>query len=96
MTNQPRPILCFRALRREGDEYVGYVFAETRGKARALAMRTDPGSCWPYQPEDFTDWRLRRWPSTDGRFPSNTAFWGPLDVPEGCGVAPADLWDDGA
>jgi hypothetical protein len=91
---QPRPTLCFKAFRHDGDEYIGYVFAQTEGKARALAMRTDPGSCWPYLPEDFTKWRLRRLPSLDGRFPVNTAFWGPRDVPEGCGVTPADLWND--
>lgn len=91
---QPHPTLCFKAFRRDGDEYIGYVFAKTWGKARALAMRTDPGSCWPYLPEDFTEWRLRRYPSLDGRFTVNTALWEPSDVLEGCGVIPADLWND--
>jgi len=86
--------LCFQARPREGDLYVGYVFAMGRGKGKALAMQTDPGTSPPYLPGDFTSWSLHRRPAMDGRAPAGTAWWSPLDVPEDAGIALADLWTD--
>ena len=81
--------LCFQA-RPRGDEYVGYVFAETRGKARALAGQTDPGIIGP----EFTAWSVCRRPSMDGRALVGAAWWSPEDVPKDAGIAVADLWTD--
>jgi len=84
--------LCYQARPREGDPYVGCVFALSSGKARALAMQTDPGTCPPYLPEDFTAWLVRRRPAMDGRAPAGTAWWSPEDVPEDAGTALVDPW----
>lgn len=85
---------CFKAWPREGDCYVGYIFAETRGKARALAMQTDPGGAPPWLPEQFTVWHLIRMPMHDGKAPCGSAWWGPSDLPPGCAVKPSDLWHE--
>ena len=88
------PSLCFQARPREGEDYVGYVFALTRGKARALAMQSEPASEWPYSPGDFTAWSVRRRPTMDGQAPVGAAWWSPEDVPQDAGIAVADLWTD--
>lgn len=85
---------CFKAWPREGDCYVGYLFATSRGKARALAMQTDPGGSPPWLPEDFTVWHLIRLPHLDGKAPAGSAWWGPSDVPVESGVKPSDLWHE--
>jgi len=85
--------LCFQA-RPVGDEYVGYVFTETRGKAKALAMQSDPGNSPPYLAEDFTQWSVRRWQQLDGRLPVGAALWCPQDVPDGSVIDPVALWTD--
>ena len=84
------PSLCFQARPRDGEDYVGYVFAASRGKARALAGQTDPGIIGP----EFTAWSVRRRPTMDGRAPVGAAWWSPEDVPQDAGVAVADLWTD--
>ena len=84
------PALYFQARPREGEDYVGYMFAETRGKARALAAQTDPGVFVP----EFTAWSVRRRPTMDGQAPVGAAWWSPEDVPQDAGVALADLWSD--
>lgn len=86
---------CFKVWPREGDCYVGYIFAETRGKARALARDTDPGGEPPsWMPEAFTMWNLARFPMHDGKAPCGTAWWGPNDIAPGCKVIPSDLWHE--
>jgi hypothetical protein len=40
--------LCFQTRPREGEDYVGYVFAASRGKARALALLKSPE---PFAPD---------------------------------------------
>jgi hypothetical protein len=83
--------LCYRVCP-IGAEYFGYVFAKTRGKARVLAMQSDPGSSPPYLAEDFTHWLVRRWQQLDGRLPTGAALWCPQDVPDGSTIDPVDLW----
>lgn len=90
------PALCFQARPREGEDYVGYVFALTRGKARYLAAQTDPGFMGNHgvNVTDFAAWSVRRRPTMDGQAPVGAAWWSPEDVPQDAGIAVADLWTD--
>lgn len=84
---------CWQA--RQGDppdHYVGYVFALTRGQARSLAARSDPGASPPLLPEDFLAPALRRRPDLDGRAPGGTAWWSPFDLPPELLPMRSSLW----
>ena len=43
------PAFCFQVRPREGDPYVGYVFALSGGKARSLALLKSPEPLAPDQ-----------------------------------------------
>lgn len=86
---------CWRVSPREGDVYVGYAFAATRGKARSVALATDPGSgALPYLGNDFLTYNVVRCPNLDGKAVDGSAWWHPGDVPPESGINPNDLWYD--
>lgn len=90
----PSPVTrCWVAMPREGDLYVGYVWAATEGKAKTLAYRTDPGHDPGFG--SICDWRLRRRHALDGLQPPGAAWWHMGDVPpELSDSLPFRLWDN--
>ena len=89
-----REVGNLRRLRRRGCQ-VGYVFAATRGKARSVALATDPGSgSLPYSDNDFLTYNVVRCSNLDGKAVNGSAWWYPGDILPESGVNPGDLWYD--
>ena len=73
------PSLCFQARPRDGNDYCGYVFALSRGKARALAMQSEDGQWhWREGCDDCT--RRTRPDPADGVVEPPAVVWSECDL----------------
>jgi hypothetical protein len=70
------------------DCYVGYVFDVSRGRAKALAARSEPGD------GDFLSIRLCRFPPLDYMATPGTAWWCSSDLPRSHAHLASSLWTD--